>query len=600
MYPIIHEQSNFLQKHFVGYHLFPQPDEIPHAMDETPIASNSPNEIQPTKQKTKLPLRKGATVAEFGEYIGMHHLNYFFGSLKRVRKRKSKTRVAYFGDSMIEGDLISQTLRNALQSEFGGRGVGFVPTTSITSEFRRTIRQSFSPKWKRYSVLDKNPTPFRYGMSGEVFVSRPQHHTNHKGAWVKFVPRAGFRRGKPFPGVKLYYGPKVHNTPPVKTETKPTVSQIPPKKVEESLPPTDLSLLDTAKVPQKDSIFPIESLPTDSLPIESIPPPDISTPDSALAHQKTQTPTNPPQKKKPSQLDILLQVVDTTKGKFRSEDQDQFPLPTQKSKAVRDSSRSLSYVTCKDKHHITRMMLSGNDMVNELTISSSQIEDVEFNFFMKETRPIYGFSFEDSAGVYVDNFALRGNNGLRLNKIPKQMLQQFQKYMHYDLIILQFGLNAIDYSKTNYDWYEEGLVTLIQHLQSAMPYTSILVVSASDKSNKFSGQMQTPRCIPLIVQAQQNAAERTGVAFFNLFESMGGIHSMPNWVKKGLANKDYTHFNFKGAEKIGELLSQFLLERFDQFDQKRRPSPKPKRPNRPTKRKPSPLIPSKQIIPGEN
>ena len=54
------------------------------------------------------------------------------------------------------------------------------------------------------------------------------------------------------------------------------------------------------------------------------------------------------------------------------------------------------------------------------------------------------------------------------------------------------------------------------------------------------------------------------------------------------------------AEKIGELLSQFLLERFDQFDQKRRPSPKPKRPNRPTKRKPSPLIPSKQIIPGEN
>jgi hypothetical protein len=43
--------------------------------------------------------------------------------------KKGKIRIAYFGDSMIEGDLLTQTLRKLLQKEFGGYGVGFFPFT---------------------------------------------------------------------------------------------------------------------------------------------------------------------------------------------------------------------------------------------------------------------------------------------------------------------------------------------------------------------------------------------------------------------------------------------------------------------------------------
>lgn len=57
---------------------------------------------------------------------------------------KKKIRIAYFGDSMIEGDLLTQTLRKLLQQEFGGQGVGFLPLASNVAQFRQTAKISSS------------------------------------------------------------------------------------------------------------------------------------------------------------------------------------------------------------------------------------------------------------------------------------------------------------------------------------------------------------------------------------------------------------------------------------------------------------------------
>ncbi len=53
------------------------------------------------------------------------------------RGEKVKLRIAWLGDSMIEGDLITQTVRELLQNQFSGNhGVGFVPFRSITAGYR--------------------------------------------------------------------------------------------------------------------------------------------------------------------------------------------------------------------------------------------------------------------------------------------------------------------------------------------------------------------------------------------------------------------------------------------------------------------------------
>ncbi|MCR6720156.1 MAG: hypothetical protein NVV59_07580 [Chitinophagaceae bacterium] len=80
---------------------------------------------------------------------------------------RGKVRIAYFGDSMIEGDLMSQTLRKLMQEQFGGQGVGFVPITSQVSHFRQTVSAVFSSGWKDENFKDGNS---RYlHLSGHLF-----------------------------------------------------------------------------------------------------------------------------------------------------------------------------------------------------------------------------------------------------------------------------------------------------------------------------------------------------------------------------------------------------------------------------------------------
>ncbi|MCE3023811.1 hypothetical protein N4T42_04425 [Riemerella anatipestifer] len=72
----------------------------------------------------------------------------FVEKLENLKKqKKGKVRIAFFGDSMIEGDLMTQTLRRLLQTEFGGKGVGFVPMYSNVAGFRTTAMVS-GKGWK--------------------------------------------------------------------------------------------------------------------------------------------------------------------------------------------------------------------------------------------------------------------------------------------------------------------------------------------------------------------------------------------------------------------------------------------------------------------
>lgn len=88
--------------------------------------------------------------------------------------KKRKIRIAYFGDSMIEGDLLTQTLRKLLQEAFGGSGVGFVPITSQVSKFRQSVTADYSGGW-----ADEN---FKTSNGGRLYLSG--HLFRGNGDWV--------------------------------------------------------------------------------------------------------------------------------------------------------------------------------------------------------------------------------------------------------------------------------------------------------------------------------------------------------------------------------------------------------------------------------
>jgi lysophospholipase L1-like esterase len=101
-----------------------------------------------------------------GDYNGIGFLQSFF---QQLATGKSQVRIAYFGDSSIEGDLISQSFRDSLQLRFGGNGVGFVGINNPIPGFRQSVKLDFSKNWYRGTVAQKNPGKMPFGISGEFF-----------------------------------------------------------------------------------------------------------------------------------------------------------------------------------------------------------------------------------------------------------------------------------------------------------------------------------------------------------------------------------------------------------------------------------------------
>ena len=97
--------------------------------------------------------------------------NFVKKLIELKKTKKGKIRIAYLGDSMIEGDLVSQTLRKLLQNFFGGKGVGFVPITSPVAGFRTSVKHTFSSKWKQNNFRNRISAQPLY-LSGKSFFSQ--------------------------------------------------------------------------------------------------------------------------------------------------------------------------------------------------------------------------------------------------------------------------------------------------------------------------------------------------------------------------------------------------------------------------------------------
>jgi hypothetical protein len=79
-----------------------------------------------------------------------------------------KVRIAFMGDSFVEGDILTSDLREQLQSVFGGRGVGFVACDIPFATVRRTIKRT-SSGWSAYSVMKPKSAP--QDVADKFFVS---------------------------------------------------------------------------------------------------------------------------------------------------------------------------------------------------------------------------------------------------------------------------------------------------------------------------------------------------------------------------------------------------------------------------------------------
>ncbi|MBL7738402.1 MAG: hypothetical protein JNK14_04230 [Chitinophagaceae bacterium] len=151
----------------------------PAVTDDDSLGADPPAiEIVEKARENFFLYRQGHIITDFNTDTTDPSLSRFLQKLHALKSgKKGKVRIAYFGDSMIEGDLLTQTLRKLLQQVFGGSGVGFVPVTSQVAQFRQTVTDNFSDGWE-----DAN---FKSGNSKHLFFSGHLFRTS--GASVQMI-----------------------------------------------------------------------------------------------------------------------------------------------------------------------------------------------------------------------------------------------------------------------------------------------------------------------------------------------------------------------------------------------------------------------------
>lgn len=391
----------------------------------------------------------GVTFPEesFDDYKGYQYLIPFYEKLYQLEtNNKGNVRIAYFGDSMTDGDMIVQDVRSAFQEKFGGRGVGFIAITSESAASRSSVTHQFSTNWKMQSYLNvKNPLrPF--GVNGHVFFANDTVHTE----WVKY---------------------KANN------------------------------------------------------------------------------------------------------GKFTST----LDNPTLFYGSSRNKKGVLSYAIGKDT---LRKKLLPNSVLNTLTLTQGSVKSLKADFKKADSIPVYGFNFDDGKGVHVDNFSQRGNSGIPISKFDVTLMNAFQEKLNYDLIILHYGTNVLNYGTKDYTWYDKSMTRTVNRLRACFPGVAILIISTADKASKYDLEMKTDSAVVPLSNAQKKYAIKTQSGFVNLYTLMGGNGSMTKWTEEepALANKDYTHFNFRGAKKVAGMLYNQIDKGYQEYKTLRKqkhPEPEP-------------------------
>jgi lysophospholipase L1-like esterase len=355
-------------------------------------------------------------------------------ALSEINKIKKPVRIAFYGDSFIEGDVFCGSVRDTLQSVFGGRGVGFVPITSHITGFRNTIKHDFE-NWQTYSIVSKKDSLADLEMGPAGYCFKPL-----KDNWVEYkVSKKRFLRD--FAVMKLFY-------------------------------------------------------------------------------------------KNPGNASIAYTINDTIYG-------------------IESLNRSKKLI--------------------EWRLEDRDAKEVQFEFQNADSLQVFGASFEDTKGIYVDNFAMRGNSGIGLANIPDDMFKSFNKLRDYKLVLLQYGLNVVNDDSSRYKWYAERMVTVIEKIKKVFPGASIMLVSVSDRSTNIDGRFKTEKNIPALRNVQREIAQKTGIAFWDLYNAMGGKDSMVKFVsaRPALAAKDYTHLTFTGGKKLAGALVKSLLFELEKYEQKK-------------------------------
>lgn len=328
-----------------------------------------------------------------------------------------RARIAVIGDSYIEGDILTQDLRDRLQQKYGGRGVGYVPPKSMVQGFRQTVRHT-SEGLEQFTVQKVSRSPY-FTLMGDYSTAKGNAKITYKG---------------------------------------------------------------NSKNPRL-----------------------ASWSDSRLM----------------------------------------FVAPADGSVTLTTDAGSQTFEVTGAPDSLQVVSLPGE--TSSLTVST-ELPGVA----------ILGAWLDDRQGVTLDCMSMRGYSGAMHRNINAALTGALRNYVDYDLIIIEFGMNALSLEQTDYSPYSTLMARTVRHLRQCYPNADILMLGIGDRGEKLQGEMHSIPTAPSLVDAQRKAARDAGALFWDTRAAMGGHDAILDWRNRGLVNADYIHLNSAGGRAIADLLLESM------------------------------------------
>lgn len=165
---------------------------------------------------------------------------------------------------------------------------------------------------------------------------------------------------------------------------------------------------------------------------------------------------------------------------------------------------------------------------------------------------VLGAWLEDDYGVGVDCMSLRGNSGASHKTLSVELAAETSAFITYDLIIIEYGLNALSAEQSDYTSYGKLISKVAARIKECYPASDILILGVGDRGFKNGSVIKSIPTVDAMIDAQRACARECGVMFWDTRAAMGGADAIVDWRKRGLVNADYIHLNHKGGEVLAE------------------------------------------------
>ena len=200
------------------------------------------------------------------------------------------------------------------------------------------------------------------------------------------------------------------------------------------------------------------------------------------------------------------------------------------------------------------LIQDGNYYKFGINLSSSP-SNLQIELDAKISPDFYVLTLDGGKGISLDNVAMRGASGTIFASMNSENFSQMYQQLQPKVLIFQYGGNSVPYLKdsTEVRSYAGYLKNHINWVRRKTTDASVIFIGPSDMTTTENGQLVTYQILPYLNKVLKQTCYENDIAYWSMFDAMGGKNSMKHWVDQKLAASDYTHFSPSGTKVVSEL-----------------------------------------------